>query len=219
MSGASHAGPGTGLSPEQALSLLQEGNARFAAGRCEHPNLGRSRLAETAAGEQPPLAAVLSCSDPRVPVELLFDRGIGDLFVVRVAGNSCGTNEAASLDLAVARLSVPLVVVLGHTNCRLVRAVALGEPLPLSLLRLTGSVGLAAAAVRRAHPGLEGDALVREAITANVWQSIEDLSVRAPTVREAARAKALQVVGALYDVAGGTVRWLGAHPDEARLFG
>ncbi|MBM4034903.1 MAG: carbonic anhydrase [Planctomycetes bacterium] len=205
--------------PEQALSLLKEGNARFAAGRGKHPNLGRPRLKETAAGGGPPLAAVLSCCDPRVPVELVFDVGVGDLFVARVAGYVCGADEAASLDYAVVRLGVPLIVVLGHTDCRLVNAVVLEERLPFSLLSLSGSVRLAVAAARRARPDLEGQALLREAAVANVWQSIEDLSVRAPLVREAARAKRLHVVGALYDVADGTVRWLGHHPDQARLFG
>ena len=213
------AGGGTQLSPEQAMSLLREGNARFVAGRCEGPNRGRSRLKETAEGGQRPFGAVLACCDSRVTVELLFDRGIGDLFVVRVAGNVCAADEAASLDYAVARFGVPLIVVLGHTDCKLVTGVALGERLPLSLLGLSGIVGVAVRAARRAHPGLDGPALVPEAIRANVWQSIEDLSVRAPLVREAARSKRLQVVGALYDVEEGIVHWLGAHPDGLRLFG
>ena len=205
--------------PEQALSLLKEGNARFAAGRSVHPDLGLARLREVAETGQRPFAAVLACSDSREPVELLFDRGIGDLFVIRVAGNVCSTDEIGSIEYALARLEVPLLVVLGHTDCGAVTAVALNERLPGSMPRLVDNIRMAVLNTELSHPELKGEALVPLAIEANVWQAIGDLFIRSPIAREEVKSGKLQVLGALFDIATGKVDWLGPHPEQARLLG
>jgi len=109
-------------SPDQAISILQNGNARYVRGDRKFAHLDRRRVAETAQAQEP-FATVLACSDSRVPVEHVFDAGIGDLFVVRVAGNVCSNHEIASIEYGVEHLKTPLVVVLGHTHCGAVTAV------------------------------------------------------------------------------------------------
>lgn len=106
----------TDASPAAALAALREGNDRFAAGRAAHPRQEPDRRAALRDGQRP-FAAVLSCADSRVPPELIFDQGLGDLFAVRVAGHVLGPDVRASLHFAVEELQVPLVVVLGHERC------------------------------------------------------------------------------------------------------
>ena len=121
------AGEAPAMTSQDALRLLREGNARYASWKAENPNVSSARLTETAIEGQHPIATVLACSDSRVPVERVFDRGIGDIFVVRVAGNVCGTDEVASLEYGVEHLGTPLLVVLGHTNCGAVYDLASGK--------------------------------------------------------------------------------------------
>lgn len=111
----------TPLSPAQAWARLRAGNARFAADAMEHPSRGAARRAELAGGQHP-FAVVLGCSDSRVPAELVFDQGLGDLFVVRTAGHVLDPAVIGSVEYGVAVLGAPLVVVLGHEGCGAVRA-------------------------------------------------------------------------------------------------
>src|SRR4030042_6060834 len=106
-----------GISADEAMRILKAGNARYVEGKPQHPHQDRARRALTAAQGQHPLAAILTCSDSRVPAEIIFDQGIGDIFVVRVAGNVAATDEVASIEYAVYMRAVPLVVGLGHTQC------------------------------------------------------------------------------------------------------
>ena len=205
------------MRPEEALECLREGSARFCAEGSIHPRADARRMAETAERGQHPFAAVVACSDSRVPVELLFDQGIGDLFVVRVAGNVCGTDEVASIEYAVEGLEVPLVVVLGHTHCGAVTAVTIEEELGGNLRSLADRIRPAVNRARRAHPNLYGDALVPAAVEANVWQSIEDLLKESSMTRRRVRQRTLEVVGAIYDIATGIVDWLGNHPQQKEL--
>lgn len=116
------------LSAEEAFELLQHGNERYASGQCTHPHQTGQRRLQVLAGQQP-IAAILSCSDSRVPVELIFDMGIGDLFIIRNAGNVVDDVVLASIEYAVEHLGVSLVLVLGHTQCGAVTAaVAGGQP-------------------------------------------------------------------------------------------
>jgi carbonic anhydrase len=102
--------------PDQSLALLKEGNARFVSDKVEHPHSGIKRTFELS-GEQHPFAAIVTCSDSRVSPEIIFDRGIGDLFVVRVAGNIIEPSGMGSLVYAVRHLHCPLIVVMGHESC------------------------------------------------------------------------------------------------------
>jgi len=114
------------MSAEQALKLLLEGNQRFVAGKLEHPNQTPARRAEVAKGQHP-FAAVLACSDSRTPPEIIFDRGLGDIFTVRVAGNVADQVVIESLDYSVKHLGVRVVMVLGHSRCGAVIAAVEGH--------------------------------------------------------------------------------------------
>lgn len=109
------------LSPSAAFGLLVAGNQRFVAGALEHPNQDAARRAETAPGQRP-FAVLFGCSDSRLAAEIIFDRGLGDLFVVRTAGHVAGTEVLGSIEYGIGVLDCPLVVVLGHDSCGAVAA-------------------------------------------------------------------------------------------------
>jgi carbonic anhydrase len=212
-------GGGAGLAPDEALKILQNGNARYVEGKPQHPHQNRERRALTFGQGQHPLAAVLACSDSRVPVELIFDQGIGDLFVVRVAGNVAQADELGSLEYAAGHLAVPLVVVLGHSQCGAVTAVVDNLKLTGHLAAPLGPVKAAVAKAKADHPGLAGEALVNAAVQANVWQAVEDLLQKSSEVKALIKAGKLKVVGAVYELDTGQVQWLGPHPEQNRLLG
>jgi carbonic anhydrase len=210
---------GAGISADEALRLLKEGHGRYVDGKPQHPRQDRARRALTAAQGQHPLAVVLSCSDSRVPPEIIFDQGIGDLFVVRVAGNVAATDEIGSIEYAVDHLAVPLVVVLGHSQCGAVTAVVDDAKLPANIANLVEPIKPAVDKAREANPGAAKEVLLKAAITANVWQAVEDMLRLSPLIREKVRDGQAQVVGALYDLDSGQVQWLGPHPDQGKLVG
>jgi len=206
----------TTTSPNEALYRLEAGNQRFAAGITQHPNIDHTRRIETVEQGQEPIATVLACSDSRVPVELIFDQGVGDLFVVRVAGNVCGTNETGSIEYGVEHLGTPLLVVLGHEHCGAVTAVATGAELHGSIPRLIDHI-IPAVTRAEALTGKHGAEVVPEAVVENVWQSISDLIGGSSAVRQRLTDGRLKIVGAVYDLETGVVRWLGDHPKQAQL--
>ncbi len=204
-------------SPEEALTRLTEGNGRFISGKSTHPRIDAKRLAETAENGQHPFATVITCSDSRVPVEVLFDQGVGDVFVIRVAGNVCDTDEVGSIEYGVDHLETPLFVVLGHTHCGAVTAVTTEAELHGSIPPLVDNITPAVKKAALANPHLAKDELVPEAIKANCWQSIEDLFKASPATRDRVKAGTLKVVAAIYNIRTGKVGWLGSHPDQDRL--
>jgi carbonic anhydrase len=206
-----------GLSPVESLRLLKEGNLRYTGGQMRHPHQGRERRALNSAQGQHPLAAVLACSDSRVPPEIIFDQGLGDIFVVRVAGNVAATDEIGSIEYAVDHLNTPLVVVLGHTQCSTVGAVLDNAKLPPNFTALVEPIKFAVAKAKENHPGAAKDVLLTAAITANVWQAIADMLEQSPIIRETVKAGQVRVVGAVYDIDTGKVEWLGPHPDQESL--
>lgn len=195
---------------EASWALLKEGNQRFVEGRSRHPNLDGTRRSLTVSDGQKPFATILSCSDSRSPVELIFDRGVGDLFVVRVAGNVADESQIATIEYGAEHLGTPLLVVLGHTGCGAVGAACKGGHLP----------GHLPALIQRIQPAVEKaravavtpDKLVPTAIQANVWLQIEEIVFQSGIVREKLKDGSLQVVGGIYDLEKGTVTWLGTHP-------
>ena len=207
---------GDAPSSDQALTMLREGNARFVSGQIQRPNADAARRAEIAGGQQP-FAILLSCSDSRVPVELAFDRGIGDLFVIRVAGNVADTDEIGTIEYGVGHLHSPLVVVMGHSACGAVKAVASGAEVHGSIPGLVDNIIPAVEWVKKTRPDLKGDDLVNAAIEANVWQSIDDLVTRSSEVADHLKEGKIKVVGAVYDIPSGRVRWLGEHPYQDKL--
>jgi carbonic anhydrase len=194
--------------PQDALARLQEGNMRFVRGCPANDRRGAARRKETAEHGQQPFATVLTCSDSRVPPELLFDAGIGDLFVVRVAGNVCNRDEAGSIEYAVEHLETPVCVVLGHTKCGAVTAVVGGARLHGCVATLVHGIKRAVDDVRAQSPGLAGESLVEAVVEANLHCVIADLFEHVPAARKRVDNDQLAVLGAIYDIESGIVRWI-----------
>ncbi|MGV1100833.1 carbonic anhydrase [Thiovibrio sp. JS02] len=202
-------------SPDAAITMLKEGNARFVAGKSAHPHSDSARLIQAGKENQGDhaYATVITCSDSRVPVERVFDAGVMDLFVVRVAGNVVDVDEAGSIEYGLAHVNTPVLVVLGHTQCGAVTAVtdALqghGHALERNIPPLVDNI---APAVQRAiaqHPEAHGKEVIPYGIEENVWQGIEDLFLNSPATRALVKSGKAKVVGAIYDVATGKINWL-----------
>ena len=203
--------------PDNALKLLQEGHARYQTGQSIHPRADQARRDLTSTKGQHPFATVMACSDSREPVEIIFDQGIGDLFIIRVAGNVSGEDEIGSIEYGVDHLNTPVMVVLGHTHCGAVTAAVTGAEVHGSIPFLVEKIVPAVEKAQKSHPDLHGENLVPEAIKANVWQAIEDLLKKSPAVRARVKDGRLKVVGAIYDLATGGIEWLGEHPDQGGL--
>jgi carbonic anhydrase len=202
-------------SPDEILQMLQEGNERFAAGKSTYLNCNPARIGLAAQSDQGryAYATVLSCSDSRVPVELIFDAGIMDLFVVRVAGNVCDTDEIGSIEYGLAHVKTPVLVILGHTRCGAVTAVSQavaghGHKLERNIPPLVDNIVPAVKRAMEQHKDLHGDAIVPFAIEENVWQAAEDLFMKSPAVRNLILAGKVRVVGAIYDLDTGKVAWM-----------
>jgi carbonic anhydrase len=203
--------------PNDALRLLIEGNERYVGDAAGHPNAAAARRCETFTGGQHPIASILSCADSRVPPEILFDQGIGDLFVIRVAGNVSDTDEVASLEYGIEHLHTPLVVVMGHTKCGAVTAVVQEAHVSKNIEKLVDNIVPAVATARQMLPGAKGETLINASIDTNVMQSIQDLFARSEDARTLVAAGKVKVVGAVYDIHTGSIRWLGEHPRQAQL--
>jgi carbonic anhydrase len=208
---------GSDLTADEAIALLTEGNERYAAGEQQYPNQDRSRRNLTTSKGQHPFATVIACSDSRVPVETLFDRGIGDIFVIRVAGNVIDTDEAGSIEYGVDHLATPVFVVLGHTHCGAVTAVVSNAALHGNIPPLVDNIVPAVLKAKDEHPALKGDALVEEAVKYNIWQAISDLFQKSSITVKRVKYGKLKVIGAVYDIETGKVSWLGEHPNQKNL--
>lgn len=205
------------VTPAEALKQLQIGHARYLCGKADHPNEGADRRHEAFTDGQHPFAIILSCSDSRAPVELVFDAGIGDLFVVRVAGNVSSKHQLGSIEYAAEHLHAPLVVVMGHRGCGAVSAaLADGQP-PGSVRSIVETIRPAVERAGKAHPELRGNDLLPEAVRENVLLTMEALLTQSHEIPELIRSGKLMVVGAVYDIETGTINWLGNHPDERKL--
>ncbi|MEZ5338130.1 MAG: carbonic anhydrase [bacterium] len=204
-------------SPEEAFVALKEGNERFVDGRSAHPNLDLERIRDTSANGQHPFATIIGCSDSRVPLELALDQGIGDLFIIRVAGNVCSTDEIGSIEYGVDHLRTPLMVVMGHSKCGACTAVAEGAEVHGSIPALVAPIGDAVKAVKAHDHSLSGDELVAAVVEENVWQSIEDLLMKSPDTLKHVNGGTVKVIGAVYDIETGEVRWLGEHPKQSAI--
>jgi len=184
--------PKEALAPQDVLSKLKEGNKRWEAGTNAQPHQDAARRHEQVAGHQP-FAAVLACADSRVPVEMIFDVGIGDLFVVRVAGNVSDVDEIGSLEYGVEHLGIGTVVVLGHSKCGAVTAVVNHDHLTPNIELLVDNIVPAA---KKAHE-IGGPDELSTAIKLNVTQSIQDLQTHSELIKKAVADKKLQIVGGI----------------------
>jgi len=195
-----------------ALDRLREGNARFVANvRSVESLRGRERLADLV-GAQNPFAVVLGCSDSRAPAETLFDQGLGDLFVIRVAGNIVAPSQVGSVEFAVERFETPLVVVMGHTRCGAIDATITalqgGPTASRNLLSIVDRIRPSVASLLRTELAARPADLAAEAVRANVRVSTSQLSHGSRVIEEAVAARRVAVVGAVFDLETGAVEFL-----------
>jgi carbonic anhydrase len=184
---------------DNSLAKLKEGNKRYVANSATHQNQNSKRREEVAKGQKP-FAIVVTCSDSRVPPEILFDQGIGDLFVIRTAGNIVDDIGLGSIEYAVEHLKVPLVVVLGHERCGAVEATVKGGEAPGHIKALVSNI---AKAVDKAR-SKKGD-LLENSIKQNVDNVVEQISSSKPILEEFVHKKEIKVIGARYDLDDGKV--------------
>ena len=190
------------LTGEQALQRLIEGNDRFVAGQCLHPDQSNERRAALTGG-QTPFAIVLTCSDSRVAPELFFDQGLGDLFVIRNAGNVLDDHVLGSMEYATEHLHVPLIIVVGHEKCGAVSAAVAGGAIPGHIHSITDDL----APVIEQTKDLPGDQ-VDNAVRANAQRNAEILLHVEPILKEAVSAHKLRIVSARYDLDTGKIEIL-----------
>jgi len=191
------------IGADAALRRLMQGNARYVANKPAHRGFSAGRAERTRA--QYPIAAVLSCADSRVAPEFAFDQGPGDLFVVRLAGNFANDDGLASLEYAVKFLGVPLVMVLGHSNCGAIGAaikmVEDNAELPGHLPGLVQSIKPAVEVAKAKSP----HNLLAAAITENVTLNVKRLETAQPLLASFAQTKKVKIVGGVYDLANGKI--------------
>lgn len=190
------------ISPNAALERLLEGNKRFVEGKRQNPNQSRLRLQETAVAQYP-FASILGCADSRVPAEIVFDQGLGDLFVVRVAGNIASQTAIGSLEFATAVLGSQMIIVLGHSRCGAVQAAIKDEPLPGRIGVFVEEIKPAVERVRLKTGDLEANAII-----ANVQYQVEQLQQSSTILAKLVREGKLKIVGGRYDLASGKVTML-----------
>ena len=206
------------LSAREALERLREGNRRFVSGvRSRDTLASQMRRDELAAGQEP-FAIILGCSDSRVPAEIVFDQGLGDLFVIRVAGNIVASSQVDSVEFAAARFGTQLVVVLGHSQCGAILATLeeLQQPTDNQSRNLRSIVG-------RVRPSVEAllatdlrhdpDALVGHAVRANIRASADHLRHGSEILEQLIQKNGLLVVGAEYSLESGVVDFFDGMPE------
>lgn len=186
--------------PDEALKRLLDGNKRFVQQQLKHPNQSKSRLQEVATAQHP-FATILSCADSRVPAEILFDEGIGDLFDVRLAGNIVTPEALGSIEYSAILLGTPLLMVLGHERCGAVTAAVKGEQVPGAISSFVKSIKPALESVKE-NPS--GDP-VENAVIANVKYQVDRLRQTSKLLVEREREAKLKIVGGRYDLDTGEV--------------
>ena len=190
------------ITADSVLAELKTGNKHHVAHRYQHPHETLDRQRQLASGQHPH-AEILSCSDSRVPPEIVFDQGLGDLFIVRVAGNVASDTELGSLEYGAEHLHVPLIVVLGHESCGAVTAAVQGGPPEGHIGSL---VDLIKPAVEKTR-GMSGDP-VSNAVRMNVELVVKQLRTSTPILSELVAHGKLRIVGAVYSIETGAVMWL-----------
>ncbi len=200
-------GEGPRYTAEEALARLADGNARFVRGEARFPTVKKDVLAALAKGQRP-YATVLGCSDSRVPPELLFDAGFGELFVVRLAGNVLSPEVAGTMQYAGLHLKTPLFVVLGHEGCGAVAAAlrSLREGVR-ERSRIEALLQNILPGLQDVDPGLPEDEQMRAAVEANVRWTVSRI-MATPEAQEREQEGILQLVGAVFEFSSGTVRFL-----------
>jgi len=186
------------------LQKLEEGNKRFAAGKQVHPDETLERLRELKKGQHP-FAIVVSCSDSRVPAELVFDQGLGDIFSIRTAGNVMGDYELGSIEYAVEHLDCKLVVVMGHKDCGAIKAFISSDGHYEHLDHIKKIIEYIENEQEEKNLASRHELNVDKAIDANIAHGVTFLKTAEPILKEFYDAKKVKIVGALYDIETGKV--------------
>jgi carbonic anhydrase len=198
------------ITATDALARLRDGNRRFVANQSTALALSSHARRASLVDGQEPFAIVLGCSDSRVPAELVFDQGFGDLFVIRVAGNIVAPSQVGSVEFAAARYGTRLVVVMGHSQCGAVIAtveevLGRGTSQSLNLRSIVGRVRPSVESLLSGRPDTDMDTLVGDAVRANVRASVDHLRHGSELLEELVRTDGLVVVGAEYSLDTGLV--------------
>jgi len=196
------------FSPEESFALLREGHARFLAGKPEHPHGLVDRCGELAEGQKP-FAIIITCSDSRVPPEIIFDRGIGDLFVIRIAGNVVDPAILGSLLLALKHFGCPLVVVMGHQSCGAIRMALSPDSVlirePVGVIKL---VELIRENIPETLANPErNDGVIHQGVMENLSAAVSAIESDAFVADRVSEGK-LRIIPALYSHESGKITWL-----------
>lgn len=186
------------------LQKLEEGNKRFATGKPVHPDETLERLRELKKGQHP-FVIVVSCSDSRVPAELVFDQGLGDIFSIRTAGNVMGDYELGSIEYAVEHLDCKLVVVMGHKDCGAIKAFISSDGHYKHLDHIKKIIEYIEREKEEKNLAIHHELNVDNAIDANITHGVTFLKTAEPILKEFYDAKKVSIIGALYDIETGKV--------------
>lgn len=198
------------ITADQAIERLKAGNKRFVEGKTIHPRQSPERIREVAKGQKP-YAIIVGCADSRVPNEIIFDEGLGDLFIVRTAGQVSAAASFGSVEFAEAVLGANLIVVLGHTECGAVAAACdYQKPAPGHIIALVNAIKPAAMRVEQQVKAgqIKQDDFVNATVRENVKTQVEQLRNLEPILANAARTGEVKIVGAVYHLATGVVEFL-----------
>ncbi|CAD5939128.1 carbonic anhydrase [Planktothrix agardhii] len=182
------------ITPEEALKQLLEGNQRFIENKRKSPNQTLTRVQEVAQG-QAPFAAILSCADSRVPSEIIFDRGFGDLFVVRNAGNIATPEEIGSLEFGTLVLGAKVLMVIGHQSCGAVKATIAGNAVPGQIASILDAI----------KPAIKPNQTLEESTIANVKLGISRLQA-SPVISQLIKDGKLKIAGGYYNLETGMIK-------------
>ena len=190
------------ISPDQALTVLKEGNQRFVKGVSTKPRQDLNRIKEIALA-QSPFATIVGCSDSRVPNEIIFDQGLGDLFIVRTAGQVSTYASWGSIEFAEEILGTKLIVVLGHTQCGAVNAAVNLPEVPGHIITLINAIKPAVEKAKQKQTPVLLDAAIRE----NIEMQVQQLKSLEPVLAKRVREGSIKIIGALYDLSSGKVEF------------
>ncbi len=201
------------ISAHDALERLREGNRRFVSDEVSEDTLASRKHRAGAATSQTPFAIILACSDSRVPTELIFDQGIGDLFVIRVAGNIAAPSQIGSIEYAASQFGTRLVVVLGHSNCGAIKATLLEPELEDShrspnLSAIVDRIRPALEPILAENSDIDDEIVVGSCVRANVLASVAKLQHGSSILGRLIETGDLEIVGAEYSIETGSIEFL-----------
>jgi carbonic anhydrase len=203
---------------DRAIDYLIDGNKRFVENIQQHPHQHPQRRIKLAKEGQKPMATIISCSDSRVPPEIIFDVGIGDIFVIRTAGNVVVDKTVlGSVEYGALHLKTPLIMVLGHTKCGAVTAAVKNEGNEGNISAIIKSILPAIEKAKEEKKSLSQDKLILKTIKTNIFNTIEEIFKNSPEIRKMVREAKLKIIGAIYDLETGKVTNLSVHPAQNKI--